>query len=73
MVLTPQEVQLFRHNGFVKLPTRLNDDLVEALKATALQDIREEVEPVARNKDGTGESHIRSVGTWRPLSRDNRV
>ena len=52
MVLTPQEVQLFRHNGFVKLPTRLNDDLVESLKATALKDIREEVEPVARNKDG---------------------
>ena len=52
MVLTPQEVQLFRHNGFVKLPTRLNDDLVEALKAAALKDIGEEVEPVARNKDG---------------------
>ena len=52
MVLTPQEVQLFRHNGFVKLPTRLNDDLVEALKAAALKDIGEEVEPVARNKEG---------------------
>ena len=29
MALTPQEVQLFRHNGFIKLPTLLNDDLVE--------------------------------------------
>ena len=52
MALTPQEVQLFRHNGFIKLPTQLNDDLVESLKAAALKDIREEVEPVARNKDG---------------------
>ncbi len=52
IALTPQEVQLFRHNGFIKLPTRLNDDLVESLKAAALKDIREEVEPVARNKDG---------------------
>ena len=52
MALTPQEVQLFRHNGFIKLPTQLNGDLVESLKAAALKDIREEVEPVARNKDG---------------------
>ena len=52
MVLTPQEVQLFRHNGFIKLPTRLPGDLVDTLKAMALKDIREEVEPVARNKDG---------------------
>ena len=52
MALTPQEVQLFRHNGFIKLPTLLNDDLVETLKGMALKNIREEVEPVARNKDG---------------------
>ena len=52
MALTPQEVQLFRHNGFVKLPTRLDDDLVDELQATALKDIQEEIEPVARNKDG---------------------
>ena len=51
MVLTPQEGQLFRHNGFIKLPTRLPGDLVDALKAAALKDIQEEVEPVAR-KDG---------------------
>ncbi len=52
MVLTPQEIQLFRHNGFIKLPTRLTDDLVDGLKAAALKNIREAVEPVARNKDG---------------------
>ena len=52
MALTPQEVQLFRHNGFIKLPTLLNDDLVDTLKGMALKNIREEVEPVARNKDG---------------------
>ena len=33
MVLTPQEVQLFRHNGFVKLPTRLDDDLVRGTES----------------------------------------
>ena len=37
MVLTPQEVQLFRHNGFVKLPTRLDDDLVAELKADGIK------------------------------------
>ncbi len=52
MALTPQEVQLFRHNGFVKLPTQLDDGLVAELKAAALKDIGDGVEPVARNKDG---------------------
>ena len=51
MELTPQEIQLFRHNGFIKFPTQLSTDQVEALKAAALKDISEAVEPVAR-QDG---------------------
>ena len=48
MELTPQEIQLFRHNGFIKFPTRLPMDQVEAIKAAALNDMTEVVEPVAR-------------------------
>ena len=51
MELTPQEIQLFRHNGFIKFPTQLSTDHVEALKAAALKDIGEAIEPVAR-QDG---------------------
>ena len=51
MALTPQEIQLFRHNGFIKFPTQLSKDHVEALKAAALKDMEEAVEPVAR-QDG---------------------
>ena len=51
MALTPQEIQLFRHNGFIKFPTQLPKDHVEALKAAALKDMEEAVEPVAR-QDG---------------------
>ena len=51
MALTPQEIQLFRHNGFIKFPTQLSKDHVEALKAAALRDMEEAVEPVAR-QDG---------------------
>ena len=51
MELTPQEIQLFRHNGFIKFPTQLPKDHVEALKAAALKDMAEGVEPVAR-QDG---------------------
>ena len=51
MKLTTQELELFRHNGFVNLPTQLSPERVEALKAAALKDIHDEVEPVSR-QDG---------------------
>ena len=51
MELTPQEIQLFRHNGFIKFPTQLSQAHVKALKAAALKDIAEGVEPVARQED----------------------
>ena len=43
MELTPQEIQLFRHNGFIKFPTQLSTDHVETLKAAALRDMAEAV------------------------------
>ncbi|MDE0317014.1 MAG: phytanoyl-CoA dioxygenase family protein [Candidatus Poribacteria bacterium] len=60
MELTPQEIQLFRHNGFIKFPTQLSKDHVEALKAAALKDIEEAVEPVARQ----GDRIIRISAVW---------
>ncbi len=51
MTLTPPEIQLFRHNGFVKFPTSLPQAQVAALKEAALKDIRDAVEPVARQND----------------------
>ncbi len=48
MELTPQEIQLFRHNGFIKFPTQLSTDHVEALKSAVLKDMAEAVEPVVR-------------------------
>ncbi len=51
MKLTPQEVQLFRHNGFIKFPTQLSAEHVEALKASALADMSGAVEPVVRQDD----------------------
>ena len=60
MSLTPQEIQLFRHNGFVKFPTRLPEDRVATLKAAALADIRDGIEPVARQ----GERIIRISNLW---------
>jgi hypothetical protein len=49
--LTPEEIHLFRHNGYLKLGT-LSPDLVERLKESIWHDIRNEVEPVVRNKEG---------------------
>ncbi|HZP83326.1 MAG TPA: phytanoyl-CoA dioxygenase family protein [Chthonomonadaceae bacterium] len=52
MRLTPEQVALFRHNGFVKLPGRLPDETVAALKASIWQQVEAEVAPVVRDKQG---------------------
>ena len=52
MSLTPEQVHLFRHNGFLKLKDRLPEEQVEKLKKGIWKDIREEVEPVVRNREG---------------------
>jgi len=69
MPLTPEHVQLFRHNGFIKLPTRLSGETVSQLKDAIWKDIREEIEPVVR--DSTGQV-VRISNIWgrSPIFRD---
>jgi ectoine hydroxylase-related dioxygenase (phytanoyl-CoA dioxygenase family) len=50
MRLTNDEIRLFRHNGFLILPTRFSDEFVSTIKEAVLRDIREEVEPVVRSQ-----------------------
>ena len=52
MPLSPEQVHLFRHNGFLKLPDRISEKTIERLRRAILADIEAEVEPVVRNKDG---------------------
>jgi len=52
LTLTPEQVHLFRHNGFLKLPGRLSRERVTQLVETIRQQIREEVAPVVRDKQG---------------------
>ena len=52
MSLSPEQVHLFRHNGFLKLPDRIPEETVERLRRAILADIEAEVEPVVRNRDG---------------------
>jgi phytanoyl-CoA hydroxylase len=52
LTLTPEQVHLFRHNGFIKLPGGLSRERVTQLRETIRQQIREEVEPVVRDKQG---------------------
>ena len=52
MKLTSEQVHLFRHIGFLRLENRLPKALVEALKEAIWSNIREEVEPVVRDREG---------------------
>ncbi len=52
--LSPQEIRLFRHNGYLKLRDRLPDNLVEELRNLAYDHLAREVEPVVRNEKGRG-------------------
>ena len=52
MALTREQIQLFRHNGFLKLPDRISEPTVERLRRTIRADIEAEVEPVVRNSAG---------------------
>ena len=51
-MLTMRQVQLFRNNGFLRLPNRLPSALVKDLKAAVMADLNGEVEPLVRNEDG---------------------
>jgi ectoine hydroxylase-related dioxygenase (phytanoyl-CoA dioxygenase family) len=48
--LTPEQVHLFRHNGFLKLPGRLAPERVAQLIETIRRDLRDEVQPVVRDR-----------------------
>jgi phytanoyl-CoA hydroxylase len=52
LALTPEQVAFFRHSGFLKLPERLPEELVAGLKETIRRHIREEIQPVVRDKQG---------------------
>jgi ectoine hydroxylase-related dioxygenase (phytanoyl-CoA dioxygenase family) len=52
MGLTPEQYRLFRQNGFLKLPRGLPQTVVTELNETIRRQIREEVEPVVRDRQG---------------------
>jgi len=52
MSLTFEQMHFFRHNGFIKLPGRLPAAMVEGLKEAIWKDIREEVKPIVRDRQG---------------------
>jgi phytanoyl-CoA hydroxylase len=52
VVLTPEQLWLFRIAGFVKLPQGLPPETVSALKDAIQHDIDNAVEPVVRNAEG---------------------
>lgn len=61
MHLTPTQIQLFRHNGFIKSPTRLSDERVSKLRETIWRNIHEEIEPVVRDRQGRA---VRISNLW---------
>ena len=52
MGLTREQVNLFRHNGFLKLPDQFPNEQVEMLKREIIAHIEGEIEPAVRNADG---------------------
>lgn len=51
MTLIPEQVRLFRHNGFLKLPGQLSETQVDALKCAIMADVEGVAEPVVRNTE----------------------
>ncbi len=52
MALSDDQVKLFRHNGFLRLPGRMSEATVKRLKDAILNDVENEVEPYVRDKNG---------------------
>ena len=50
--LTPDEMEFFRHNGYLKFPQSLPGDFVDRLRSRIQIDADNEVEPVGRNSEG---------------------
>lgn len=51
-MLAMRQGQLFRNNGFSRLPNRLPSEWVKDLKAAIMTALNGEVEPFVRNEDG---------------------
>ena len=51
-MLTTYQMNHFRHCGYLLLPTRLPDDVIDGLKEAIRNDITALVEPVARDTEG---------------------
>ena len=51
-LLPPEQIRLFRHNGFLKLPHPLPWETIENLKAAVRAELKKEVEPIVRGPDG---------------------
>ena len=69
MELTPQEIQLFRHNGFIKFPTQLSTDHVESIKSGGVERYGGSRRTYCATKR-QGHPNLRSLGTRRHLPRD---
>ena len=52
MALSDDQVKLFRHNGFLRLPGRMSEDTVAQLREAIHTDVANEVEPFVRDKNG---------------------
>jgi phytanoyl-CoA hydroxylase len=52
MSLTSEQIRLFRHNGFLKLPEPIPEEAVTRLRDAIWHDVRAEVEPVVRDRQG---------------------
>lgn len=52
MELTDEQIHFFRHNGFLKLPARLPEELTQALLTAVRSGITEAAEPVKRDASG---------------------
>jgi hypothetical protein len=44
-ILNPEQIRLFRHNGFLKLPHTLPHETIETLKAAVWSELLKEAEP----------------------------
>ena len=52
--LFPEEIRLFRHNGYLKLREGLPEELIQEICNLAHDHLAREVEPVVRNDQGKG-------------------
>src|SRR5689334_12747079 len=61
MNLTSEQVFLFRHNGFLKLPQPLPAETVARLKETICRHLNEGIEPIQRDRTGRA---VRISNLW---------